>query len=196
MAKPSQISRLEALEQKRNKGDSIVFCGRIERKPDGSLTVYSDTSRNFLDGGEPERIIEVVPKDRAGQWLRELIRICPLHTDRMKRRRWAASSPVAIALMARGHREELIETRIADALALLALESGNPSQLELNRIAFMVRMAQGLGLAGIGPEVLPLCKQALNGPLDVPLLRELSDLHNQQTDVATATEYLKIRHSL
>ncbi len=114
----------------------------------------------------------------------------------MRRKRWTASSPVAIALMARGHSEELIETRICDALAMLALESGNASQLELNRLAFMVRMAQGLGLAGIGPEVLPLCKQALSGPLDVPLLRELSDLHNQQTDLATATEYLKVRQAL
>lgn len=74
MAKLSQLARLETLEAKRAEGDGITFVGRYVRNKDGSLAVYSDVSRNCLDGIDtPERIIERVPKQRAAQWLKELI---------------------------------------------------------------------------------------------------------------------------
>jgi len=74
----NRLARLEKLEAKRSDDKGIVFVGRIDRNKDGSLIVYSDVSRNCLDGNDtPERIIERVPKHRAAQWLKELIRIQP-----------------------------------------------------------------------------------------------------------------------
>jgi len=73
----NRLARLEKLEAKRAESDGLIFVGRVDRNKDGSLTVYSDVSRNCLDGGEPEHIIERVPKHRAAQWLKDLIRIQP-----------------------------------------------------------------------------------------------------------------------
>lgn len=76
MGKQTQLARLEALEAKRDHDDGFQIVGRYERNRDGSLTVYSDVSRCYLDGDPPiEKIVERVPRERAAHWLKNLIRI-------------------------------------------------------------------------------------------------------------------------
>jgi hypothetical protein len=73
MAKASQMARLEALEQRQSEGEGIVLIGGYEIGRDGGITAYARP--DFETPGYPERVIEVVPKARARNWLASLIKI-------------------------------------------------------------------------------------------------------------------------
>ena len=99
--------------------------------------------------------------------------------------------------MAGEHQAQIEETAIAELLAMSALEAGTATSTDLGRLEFMVRVARELGLAGIGPEVLPVCAQLLApGALDKALLRDLLDLHRQQREAASATQYLRAMYRI
>lgn len=78
MAKATTLQRLEAIEQRREREDGFQIVGRYVRNKDGGLTVYSDQQRYFGDTPEPEKVVQIVPKQRAVQWLKNLIRLQPL----------------------------------------------------------------------------------------------------------------------
>ncbi len=95
------------------------------------------------------------------------------------------------------HQAQLDETRIAELLALSALEAGKASDHDIRRIQFMVAMAEELGRVGIGPEAIPLCARILSASTpDIAQLRELFALHKQQGEAATAAQYLQAMHRL
>ena len=58
------------------------------------------------------------------------------------KKRLADINPVAIALKARSHREELLETRVADLMAIVAFEDGTVSGFEILALCFMVNMTR------------------------------------------------------
>ncbi len=102
-----------------------------------------------------------------------------------------------LALMAADHQAQIVETAIAELLALEALEAGHASPSDLRRLEFMLRMARELGSMGIGPEALPLCAAALaSDNIDAAQLRDLMALHEQQREQATPTEYLRAMYRL
>lgn len=110
-------------------------------------------------------------------------------TRRKRYQVWA--NPVRWAFMVADHQAQLEETRISELLAIAAVEAGTANVHDLKRIDFMVRMAQELAKDGIGPEVLPLCDAILRGGFVAATLRELLDLHDQQRETATPTQYLR-----
>lgn len=75
MGKLSLLTRLEALEAKRDQRSGFQIVGRCERNKDGSLAVYSCANRSGIDGGGPEHVIETVPKHMVHKYLKDLIRI-------------------------------------------------------------------------------------------------------------------------
>lgn len=107
------------------------------------------------------------------------------------------ANPVRWAVMQPDHQAQLDETRIAELLALSALEAGKASDHDIRRIQFMVAMAEELGRIGIGPEAIPLCARILSASTpDIAQLRELFALHKQQGEAATAAQYLQAMHRL
>lgn len=114
-----------------------------------------------------------------------------------RRRSNPLAHPVRLALMAGDHQAQIEETAIAELLAMSALEAGTATSADLGRLAFMVRVSRELGLAGIGPEVLPVCAALLaSAAPDKALLRDLMDLHGQQREAATAAQYLRAMYRL
>ena len=109
-------------------------------------------------------------------------------------------NPVTIALKALRHREELIETRVVELLAIEALETGTANQYDLIGLCYMAEMTHALGRAGYLPdgmtdkELTALCKKALTFN-DVSLLKQINAIHEAQTSACSATEYLKARQS-
>jgi hypothetical protein len=94
--------------------------------------------------------------------------------------------------MSHDHLAQITETAIAELLALSALKRGTATDSDMNRLRFMVMMAHELASDGIGPEVFPLCAQAIAlGLSDYALLRELASLHDQQREAATARQYIQ-----
>ena len=110
-------------------------------------------------------------------------------TRRKRYQVWA--NPVRWAFMVADHQAQLEETRIAELLAIAAVEAGTANAHDMKCIEFMVRMAQELAKDGIGPEVLPLCDAILRGGFDAATLRELLNLHNQQRGISSPTQFLK-----
>jgi hypothetical protein len=109
-----------------------------------------------------------------------------------RRKRYQVSAnPVRWAFMVADHQAQLEETRIAEILAIAAVEAGTANAHDLKRLAFMARMGQELAKDGIGPEVLPLCDAILRGGFDAATLRDLMDMHDQQREIATPTQYLR-----
>lgn len=105
--------------------------------------------------------------------------------------------PVSLALQAADHAAQVTETAIAELIALAAIEQGNATQEDLGRLHFMVCMARELGAVGIGPEVLPLCAELKRSKtLKAPLLREVFELHSQQREAASPTQYLRAMYRL
>jgi hypothetical protein len=111
---------------------------------------------------------------------------------RPRRKRYQVSAnPVRWAFMVADHQAQLEETRIAEILAIAAVEAGTANAHDLRRLEFAARMAQELAMDGIGPEVLPLCEEVLRGGLDPAALRELLDLHDQQREIASPVAFLR-----
>lgn len=103
-----------------------------------------------------------------------------------------AANPVRFALMAATHEAELNETRICELLAIDALEAGTATVHDLRRLEFLVRMAQELGRTGIGPEVLPLCKDALQTtPPCAGMMREIFEYHEAQREATSPAQYMR-----
>ena len=109
-----------------------------------------------------------------------------------RRKRYQVSAnPVRWAFMVADHQAQLEETRIAELLAIAAVEAGTASAHDLGRLTFMARMAQELAKDGIGPELLPTCDAILRGGFDAATLRELLDLHSQQREIASPVQFLR-----
>ena len=104
----------------------------------------------------------------------------------------ASANPVRFAVMAADHKFKLDVTRIAEIMAIDALAQGTATAHDTRRILFMVMMAQELGRNGIGPEVLPLCKDALsNCDPCADLVREIFEYHEAQREAATPAQYIR-----
>lgn len=119
----------------------------------------------------------------------------------MPRKPRQKTSLVTVALKVPDHRAELLETRIADLLAITAVETGTDNNFDRGALCYMIAMARQLGRSGYLPEGLDqpgletLCRRALLFD-DVEALHEVSDIHEAQTGAASATEYLRARMSL
>ena len=86
---------------------------------------------------------------------------------RISRHQQMQKNPIALALMAQHHHDILTNTRIADQLALQAVEAGTASAADITRLDYLAAMLLSLARAGFGfagittAELQALCRAAL-----------------------------------
>ena len=135
---------------------------------------------------------------------------------RISRHQQMQQNPIALALMAQHHHDILTNTRIADQLALQAVEAGTASAADITRLDYLAAMLLSLARAGFGfagittAELQALCRAAL-AALDAgnpspgaelnhcapgAAWRRIDALHQVQLDACTPAQYLRARCSL
>ena len=112
-----------------------------------------------------------------------------------------ATNPVSLALQATRHRSELIATSLSFQFAIAAVEAGTQTRNDLLQLLYLGKMTLALERAGFAfeglgsAEVHDLVRSALEG-LNPADLRRVYDMHRQQCEAATASQYLRARQSL
>ena len=135
---------------------------------------------------------------------------------RISRHQQMQKNPIALALMAQHHHDILTNTRIADQLALQAVEAGTASAADITRLDYLAAMLLSLARAGFGfagittAELQALCRAAL-AALDAgssapgtelnhcapgTAWRRIDALHQVQLDACSPAQYLRARCSL
>ena len=81
---------------------------------------------------------------------------------RTKRKHWNLIDPITHAIVGASitHREKLDKLRMMEYSALEAITKGNGTIHDWRTLVDVLNLAETMGRAGVGPEVLPICEKA------------------------------------